>query len=370
MPKLTARWRRIVRAGRKAPAPRVRAAGNPERLQKVVAYSAIGLAFATALPALAAGYQTWASNQVTQQQLRISQEQQALAERGLVTGRFTAATEQLGSDRLAERLGGVHALDKIARDDPDYLGAVVGVLSAFVRDTAASGRPVTADGTTRALATDVQAAFTVLAERAEQADGPVLDLSGAQLVGASLNGRAYTSTLALARDLASPSGDESGLHGARLVGSDLRFAELFEVDLGGASLAGADLSNSHLGRVRAAGASLVQAKVTASVLLHVDLTGADLTGARFDGSIMGYGALRNVSLGDVSLRGVRFYNTDFSGAVVAGADLTGATFQNVRWDDFTVWPQAMAETVRRQSEPHPDGGYVWKHLVVGELLVP
>jgi hypothetical protein len=51
-----------------------------------------------------------------------------------VTDRYTKAIEQLGSDRFDVRVGGIYALECIARDSPrDHL-AVLEVLAAFIRE--------------------------------------------------------------------------------------------------------------------------------------------------------------------------------------------------------------------------------------------
>jgi hypothetical protein len=51
-----------------------------------------------------------------------------------VTDRYTKAIEQLGSDRFDVRVGGIYALQCIARDSPrDHL-AVLEVLAAFIRE--------------------------------------------------------------------------------------------------------------------------------------------------------------------------------------------------------------------------------------------
>ena len=56
-----------------------------------------------------------------------------LAERGQVTDRFTKAIEQLGSDKLDMRIGGIYALEQIARDSAVYHPTVMEVLTAFIR---------------------------------------------------------------------------------------------------------------------------------------------------------------------------------------------------------------------------------------------
>jgi hypothetical protein len=56
-----------------------------------------------------------------------------LTQQGQITDRYTKAIEQLGSDKLDVRLGGVYALERIARDSERDHATVVEVLIAFVR---------------------------------------------------------------------------------------------------------------------------------------------------------------------------------------------------------------------------------------------
>ena len=57
-----------------------------------------------------------------------------LTEQGHITDRYTKAIEQLGSDKLDVRLGGLYALERIAVDSKRDHPTVVEVLSAFVRE--------------------------------------------------------------------------------------------------------------------------------------------------------------------------------------------------------------------------------------------
>jgi hypothetical protein len=57
-----------------------------------------------------------------------------LSRRGQITDRFTKALEQLGSEHLYVRIGGVHALEHIMRDSADYHHDVIEVLSVFIHD--------------------------------------------------------------------------------------------------------------------------------------------------------------------------------------------------------------------------------------------
>lgn len=57
-----------------------------------------------------------------------------LTEQGQVTDRYTRAIEQLGSDNLGVRIGGIYALGRIADDSPRDHPTVMEVLATFIRD--------------------------------------------------------------------------------------------------------------------------------------------------------------------------------------------------------------------------------------------
>src|SRR5215218_5855243 len=62
--------------------------------------------------------------------------QARVAEQGHITDRFTKAVEQLGSDKLEVRLGGIYALERVARDSRRDHGPIMETLTAFVRENA------------------------------------------------------------------------------------------------------------------------------------------------------------------------------------------------------------------------------------------
>ena len=128
----------------------------------------------------------------------------SLSRQGQITDRITKAVEQLGSEELSVRLGGIYALERIARDSPADQPQIMEVLTAFARERAprrpppststplARFRPTrssqapTAGGET--LATDVQAVLAVLGRRDLGNDRFLLDLSKTNLRGAKLAG--------------------------------------------------------------------------------------------------------------------------------------------------------------------------------------
>jgi hypothetical protein len=70
---------------------------------------------------------TWRRVAAVERQVDVAREQQ-------ITERFTHGIEQLGSEKLEVRLGGIYALERIAQDSKKDLWTIMEVLTAFVRE--------------------------------------------------------------------------------------------------------------------------------------------------------------------------------------------------------------------------------------------
>lgn len=174
--------------------------------------------------------------------------------------RFGRAIDQLGSDKLDIRLGGIYELEQLARQADDRRLVVYEVLAAYVRQHAPRSR--TRQQILQVRAPDVQAALTVLGRRDHHPKDPSLDLTG--VGGADLNGADLREA-----DLREAYLDHSDLSFVGLNRADLRGAELGRSSLFGAFLRGADLREAHLEDAK---------------LAHADLRGADLRGAHLNGA--------------------------------------------------------------------------------------
>ena len=230
-----------------------------------------------------------------------------LTEQGLVTSRYTAAIEQLGSDKLDVRLGGIYALERIARDSERDHPTVMAVLAAFVRehshdpDAHIIGQPAdqgeeggSARRSRPRLRPDLQAALTVIGRRNTDHDTDPIDLSGADLSGASLTRASLLNAVLSDVDLSDANLADADLTGATLIDANLQGADLSEASLAdvfstdatlsGASLTAADLSDARLTNVNLSGANLTDADLSNAYLHYVDLAGADLTDATLTGA--------------------------------------------------------------------------------------
>ena len=209
------------------------------------------------LTALAAVGALYFNTQQTSESLQATRDQLALSEQGQITDRFSKAVAQLGTKESIEvRLGGIYALERIARDSIRDHPTVMEVLSAFVREHAS----VPACGTPGVFgpATDVQAALTVLGRRDQARDRDRLNLEGSCLSNANLV--------------------SAHLAEALFTSANLTFANLIGADLSGAYLFRADLTDAKLPRANLTGAVLFGANLPGADLGDANLTGADLTG--------------------------------------------------------------------------------------------
>lgn len=159
-----------------------------------------------------------------------------------MTGRCAKAVAQLGSEELDVRIGGIHALERVARDIPAVHTGVTETLAAFIREHSHPQWPPpdpAGQVGERPLRPDVQAAMTAIGRRRAERDARPIDLTHADLTGADLTGA----------DLAG-----ADLGGARLTGADLTAARLTGANLADTDLTGADLTRTDLTRTELTGA--------------------------------------------------------------------------------------------------------------------
>jgi hypothetical protein len=127
----------------------------------------------------------------TQAQLENAQEELRLTRQGQITERFTRAIDQLGSEKLEIRLGGIYALERFDKESPEraYHGTVMEVLTAYVRENS-RWDPEQAEQGSRDVPSDIQAILDVLKRRKEESVPEahrtvILNLRQANLGGAS-----------------------------------------------------------------------------------------------------------------------------------------------------------------------------------------
>ena len=267
---------------------------------------------------------------------------------GQITERFTRAIDQLGKvddkgNKLFEiRVGGIYALERIARESEEDYWPIMEVLTAYVRQNAPqeseltelvvgyfrqnaayeSGKDPTEGGSdeeVRAPDPDIQAIMTVLRRRTHSfghGEPEPLNLSWTYLRRANLSGA----------DLA-----EAGLTGANLTRANLMEANLSGTQLKQANLSGANLGLANLG---IGGASLLGAR----------LYGADLSGAYLRGAF-----LTSANLMEANLSGADLSETHF---------LTQKQLERTYGGENTVLPSSLKPPehwdVKTDEQPEED----------------
>jgi uncharacterized protein YjbI with pentapeptide repeats len=267
-----------------------------------------------------------------------------------ITESFSKAIEQLGSDKVEVRLGGIYSLERISKESPSDYWTVIENLTAFVRERSQRMEPERTERVTRRayflwleagrpeqgaghfwaaaeileqLPTDIAAAITVLMRRRkwgrkrEIANGWCLDLRGANLRLANLSeGHFERARL-----------DGAHLEGARLDGAHLQRASLDEAHLEVARLDGA-----HLGRARLDGAHLEGARLIRTHLQRARLDEARLEGASLHGADFERASLYDAHLEEANLDGANLEGASLDGAHLEGARLNGANLQRAGLD--------------------------------------
>jgi hypothetical protein len=207
-----------------------------------------------------------------------------ISRHGQITERLTRAVDQLAGPSMDVRIGGIYALQRVAKNSVEDRQAVTSILAAFVRTHAPWTAPWPSSHDHETLAAnvgppwtgttagDVQIALYVLASRPRLGESNRPFLSFADLRNARMGNRDWTGLVCQYANLARAWMRRACLDDAFLSGTDLR-----EAQMEGASLVGAKLDNAHLG-----GANLRNADLRGADLTGACLDGADLTGVRAD----------------------------------------------------------------------------------------
>ena len=170
----------------------------------------------------------------------------------LISNQLAKGFEQLGSNNVVMRLGGIYALEGVMNTSAQYHDQTLEALCAYVRDVTKNER-----GDHLPVTIDTQTALTAIGRRRVGAGS--VDLAHAHIPYAVLL--------------------NADLSGAYLSGADLRSADLRNTDLRNTYLSRADLTAANLTGANLSGADLSGANLTGADLSGADLTRADLIDA-------------------------------------------------------------------------------------------
>lgn len=350
--------------------------------------------------------------------------QRHIAQEELYTSLLTKAVEQLGSTREEKseeemvktvpntevRLGGIYALEKLARDYSPLRAQITAILCAYVRKNARRPKPPTneirkileMDASERSAEDaelkrrheeewvpriDVQVALTTIGRRIESQlrsaaqDAEHGELSGidrldlrkahlaqielrelqfdqANFSGSCLNLGILTGTHLRSADLS-----EAHLNYACLDGAHIQDACLEDAQLQGASLNSAHLENAVLVRANLEWARLKQASLVAAQLVNASLRRAHLQGAVLRGANLRHASLVETHLEDADFAGANlsdasFRESNFDGANLSGANLRNAKLQGANLSNVKGLTQAQLEDSQGDHETIIPEGFV------------
>ena len=219
------------------------------------------------------------------------------------------ATEKLGDKSPSVRIGGIYALDTLARSNEPYLVRIVKILCAHLRETAK--QKDYQENHKNEPSNEIQSLLEVLSElnrfSEEKKEGkqskPVrLNLSGAYLVGANL--------------------ENACLNRADLSGTKMRKANLLRAHLQKAILKKANMMDANLEEAQMQEAILTEADMRRAILIEAQMQSAILTKAWMLSAI-----LKGAQMQDAILKEVQMQNAYLSGAQLQDANLKDAQLQ-------------------------------------------
>jgi hypothetical protein len=179
-----------------------------------------------------------------------------LTRQGQITERFTKAVEQLGKEDISIRLGGIYALERIAKESKEDHWPIMELLTAYLRNKTKIDRKAKGGTTFTYQKADIQAILTVIGRRKVEfeTDDERLDLQFCDLSNSNLY--------------------KANLYGAILIGANLSGSILT-----GAHFTDADLSNVNFQGTDLGGADFKGAVFYNNTFVDATLTGADFTGS-------------------------------------------------------------------------------------------
>jgi uncharacterized protein YjbI with pentapeptide repeats len=308
------------------------------------------------------------NQQSTLAQLENAQEELRLTRQGQMAERFTQAIDQLGSEFSEIRLGGIYALERIAREsEADYWSVIV-VLTAYIR-TNVPWPPTTAakssDDSEREKdleaeaelshqhrRLDIQAILYILRDRKHHygsgedkyiwlthsdlrnGDLREIHLDRARLRGANLKGARLDGAHLWRARLRNIIFEEASLERAQLQQADLEEAILCKADLEGAYLRGAVLIKANI-----QGANLRKANLRGAFLEGANLQKAKLQGAYLRAAKLQGANLQKAKLQGANLRGAYLRDAYLQGADLGNSlDLTDGQLEQAYGDQHTLLP--------------------------------
>ena len=234
----------------------------------------------------------------------VAHKQTQISERGLLNERYQRGADMLGSSTLTTRLGGIHALERLAQDQPEeYHIQIMNLLCAFVRHPT--------ETTERMFSNDDSSVVDTQPNQVEQRCRPDVEAAALAI------GRRSQKHIDIERH-SQQYVDEGKKKGWAF---DLR-----DVDLSGAQLRGVNLENVRLDNANFSGAMLWEANFSNMLMRRVNLSGAKLRGAIFS----------NIDLEDSNLSSAYLHRAEFSDTSLFDTNLSHSDLHRAKFSNTSL----------------------------------
>ena len=265
-----------------------------------------------------------------------------VSEEGQITERFIRAVEQLGSDKLEIRLGGIYTLERIAKYSEKDHWAIMEILSANIREKCQLvKKSVTAENEEidpvndkviaqepRKTSIDIQSILTVIGRRKYQFDpeNSKLDFYAISIYKPILIEAILDGAIFVRAQLEGANFWKAHLKGAFFTSAQLKGAYFIDAELEGAYFTGAQLEGAYFTSAQLERANFISAQLKGAYFINAQLEGAHFTGAQLEGA-----DFTNAQLIGANLKGAQFEGADFKGANLKSIELDHINqFKNVK----------------------------------------
>ena len=265
----------------------------------------------------------------------VADRQAKTAQQSLLNERCQRGAEMLGNGVLSVRLGGIYALQSLAKERPEqYHLQIMRLFCAFARqptkDSGLESEQVEIEpGTMLGLRQDIEAIILAIGSRSksgieiERKMDFRLDLRGAVLPGLQL----------LDLDLSNSFLHHAKLPSSNFANTNLSDAFLNDADLRGAAFHDVKLRGTRLYRANLSGATFEDMDLSRVNFNNVDLSDASFVSVNLSGAIFQDAIMPNALLIGAIMPSAGFLRAKLQGARLMNADLTGAHFLDANLEE-------------------------------------
>jgi len=222
-----------------------------------------------------------------------------IAQQGQITERFSRAIEQLGSERLAIRLGGIYSLERIAKESKKDFIPIMEVFSAYLRKNSPIWKSKPKEKANE-VAIDINAIITAIGRRSTEfhPENFKIDLNDVWINGLLL--------------------DDMNFSNISFINSDLSRSVLNDV-----ILKNADLVNTNMEKFTSVGGDFRE-----SFLFEVNMRDSHLDHSNLQGVLLDTCILKDIDFCQANLNDVDFGHANISGCDFRDANLIGIKLTN------------------------------------------